>query len=45
MEDLCEYLALLVSKSFELTKVDDKPEKGERKLVDEQILMVTEIAQ
>jgi len=37
------YLEQLVGQYFEYVKVDDKPEKGERKLADDQALLVADV--
>ena len=45
IQNLCEHLTPLISTSYEIQKMDEKPEKGERKMVDEQILLIVEIVQ
>lgn len=43
LDDLKAFVAPLVDQYFELCKLDEKPEKGERKMADEMVLLVATI--
>ena len=42
-DELCAYLKPLVNQYYEFLILDEKPEKGERKIADEQIILIAQI--
>jgi hypothetical protein len=43
IEDLMSKVAVLTSQYFEFVELDEKPEKGERKMADEQVILIAEM--
>lgn len=43
IDELMEQINKLTTQYFEFVELDDKPEKGERKMADEQVILIAEM--
>jgi hypothetical protein len=43
LDEMISAIRPLVDKFYEYTKLDEKPEKGERKMADEQVLLIADM--